>query len=269
MATVLLMTVSSQVLLVVSNTSPSSTIQPGLTLVWDTRQPAELGRSPTCALHLPDVTVSRRHIRLLVSEGRLYAEALTENNGTFLDGRALEPGTRHEVTFGSHLQTGGVVMAVKPLQQTLPVVQQLEPQAPQTPESSVRLRVVWDASQCTVELNGQLLDLPPLASKALGTLAENAGEVVHQWDLRELLGAGANLPQIFSQVRSAFLVYIEQESLSLDQLRVLIRVHSSGSHCAELDDQDARGVLRHFVASRRGHGYRICLARTDVEVVQL
>jgi len=258
----------AQVLLTVSDVADTCAIGRGLVLAWSASQTVELGRSPECALHLPDATVSRFHVRLTARGGQRFVEALTENNGTFLDGEALVLGKPALLSAGARLQVGGVLMDVQVLHATVPVVDQLrvgaDSEAQQ--ESELLFRVMWDADNCVVSLNGQHLDLPPMAAKALAVLVESAGDVVHQWDLLEFVGEGANLAQVFSQVRSGLLASVEQGDLSLDLLRDRVRCHSSGPHCAQLDEMDARGVLRHFVASRRGHGYRICVARSDVVV---
>jgi pSer/pThr/pTyr-binding forkhead associated (FHA) protein len=81
-----------QVLLTVMNVADTCTIGRGLVLAWTTSAPAELGRNPECGLHLPDGTVSRRHVRFSSEGERIVVESLTQSNGTFLDGEALEVG---------------------------------------------------------------------------------------------------------------------------------------------------------------------------------
>ena len=155
---------------------------------------------------------------------------------------------------------------------TAPVVQPLGPEgggpAP-VGVTPIRLDVTWDADHCSVAIEGQLLALPPLAAKALGMVAENAGQVVHRWDLVDHLGRGTNLAQVFSVVRSAFLTAVEQGTISLASIRAHVRQHNAATQVAELDALDPRSVLRHFVAARRGHGYRICLSADEVTVRRL
>jgi hypothetical protein len=208
---------------------------------------------------------------LTLDRGRILVEPLTQSNGTFLDGEPLAQGEIGVVVSGSTLQVGGVMLQVQLLHATVPVVDALSPEAePTNAQSAERLsfRVVWDADNCAVDLNGRQLELPPTAARALGVLLEGAPDVVHQWDLLEHLGEGANLAQVISQVRSAFLACVDGGEVSLDLLRQYVRRHTSGEH-ADLDGADARGVLRHLVASRRGFGYRICVASTDVSVKRL
>ena len=263
------MTEIQQVLLTVSNVADNGTIGRGLVLAWTTSTPAEIGRNPKCGLHLPDGTVSRRHVRLSSESGRIMVESLTQSNGTFLDGEALAMGDSRAVESGATLQLGGVMLQVQVLHATVPVVEQLSA-SPQPADAAqdLQFRVVWDADNCVVELNGGQLDLPPTAAKALGLLLEDAPDVVHQWDLLEHVGASANLAQVISQLRSALLVCVEQEALPLSLLRQQVLNHTTGA--ADLDGADARAVLRHFVASRRGHGYRICVAAsTSVRVERI
>lgn len=51
-----------------------------------------VGRDPGATVFLDDVTVSRRHARILVAAGRAVLEDLASTNGTFVDGgRLLQP----------------------------------------------------------------------------------------------------------------------------------------------------------------------------------
>lgn len=51
-----------------------------------------VGREPAvCDRPIDDVTISRRHCRFSLREGRLYIEDLNSLNGTWVDGRGLAP----------------------------------------------------------------------------------------------------------------------------------------------------------------------------------
>ena len=51
-----------------------------------------VGREPAlCERLIDDATVSRRHCRFSLREGRLYVEDLNSLNGTWLGGRGLAP----------------------------------------------------------------------------------------------------------------------------------------------------------------------------------
>jgi len=64
-----------------------------------------VGRDPSCELFLDSSTVSRRHARLLVTDGRPGLEDLGSKNGTWVNGRRLEAPVAledgDEVRFGS------------------------------------------------------------------------------------------------------------------------------------------------------------------------
>ena len=51
-----------------------------------------VGRHPAlCDRVIDDPGVSRRHLRVGIADGRLFAEDLNTLNGTLLDGEALQP----------------------------------------------------------------------------------------------------------------------------------------------------------------------------------
>ena len=259
------MTTPPEVLLVVTQTAPQCAVRPGLTLAWDTAEPAVLGRSPACELCLADPTVSRRHARFVRLGQSFLVEGLAHGNGMFIDDGLVAAGDQRVLRPGQTLQVGGVVLELQVLEATAAVLQPLSVVGPAPESERIALDVSWDGGHCAVMLQGQLLALPPLAAKALGLLAESSGVVVHKWDLLDQLGAGTNLAQVFSLVRSAFLSAVEAEALALSTVREHVARHSS----VVVDELDAKSVMRHFIASRRGHGYRICLSADEVTVRHL
>ena len=58
---------------------------------------------------LPDNYVSARHTRLLWDGVSWWVEDLDSTNGTYVDGRHIEPGDRVALPQGGQLQIGGVV----------------------------------------------------------------------------------------------------------------------------------------------------------------
>jgi ABC transport system ATP-binding/permease protein len=52
----------------------------------------EIGRDPTCAVPLDDERVSWRHLRIEADDGRVELVDLESKNGTFLNGRRMDPG---------------------------------------------------------------------------------------------------------------------------------------------------------------------------------
>lgn len=67
-----------------------------------------IGRAPECDVQIPSDRVSRRHARIVVTDGRAVIEDLGSKNGTFIDGRPLAGPT--ELTDGAQISIGPAVM---------------------------------------------------------------------------------------------------------------------------------------------------------------
>jgi FHA domain len=75
-----------------------------------------VGRHPAlCERVIDDPGVSRRHLRVGIAEGRLFAEDLNTLNGTFLDDEALEPFRPTPLSPDQVLSLGQVVLTVSRL----------------------------------------------------------------------------------------------------------------------------------------------------------
>ena len=73
-----------------------------------------IGRDPSASSHVVvDPSVSREHARLSVEGGELSVEDLESTNGTYLNGRRLEPGQRARVADGDELELGSVRLRVE------------------------------------------------------------------------------------------------------------------------------------------------------------
>ncbi len=266
------MEVTGALQLVVVGTAPQSRLAPGVVFDWDgASSSVEIGRDASCGVCVPDGTVSRCHARLHCQDTRFLVEAVSASNGTFLDGERLQVRTRHELVSGARLQLGGLLFEIATSQATVAVLESLEEQAPALSRSAgaVALEVTWDAQFCTVAVGGQLVKLQPLPAKALGLLLERPGEVVHRWDLIEALGAGTNLAQVASQIRTALLECVQHGTLSLELVRARVAEHHAELGLDDVERMDLRTLMRHLVAARRGHGYRICIAASDVVARQV
>jgi len=57
--------------------------------VYELKDVCVLGRALDCHVHIRDLTVSRRHARISVVDGRYVLEDLGSGNGTFVNGRAV------------------------------------------------------------------------------------------------------------------------------------------------------------------------------------
>ena len=75
-----------------------------------------IGRHPTlCDRVIDDPGVSRRHLRVGIADGGLFAEDLNTLNGTFLDGEALQPFRPTRLSPDQVLSLGRVVLTVSRL----------------------------------------------------------------------------------------------------------------------------------------------------------
>jgi hypothetical protein len=75
-----------------------------------------IGRHPAlCERVIDDPGVSRRHLRVGIADGRLFAEDLNTLNGTLLDGEALEPFRPTPLGPDQALSLGQVVLTVSRL----------------------------------------------------------------------------------------------------------------------------------------------------------
>ncbi|MCH2211195.1 MAG: SpoIIE family protein phosphatase [Fuerstiella sp.] len=71
-----------------------------------TRLPVQLGRHPDCDVHLDSGMVSRFHARLVRDQNRYLLEDLGSGNGSFLNGRQLDPNTPQELRNGDRIKLG-------------------------------------------------------------------------------------------------------------------------------------------------------------------
>ena len=77
-----------------------------------------IGRHPAlCDRLIDDPTVSRRHLRIGIAEGKLFVEDLNSLNGTLLDGEAVPPFRPVPLANGQELTLGRVTLAVARLEE--------------------------------------------------------------------------------------------------------------------------------------------------------
>ena len=65
-----------------------------------------IGRSPDNNVQIEDITVSRRHLKIIRNAGRYFVIDLESNNGTFVDGAQIRPGIEFEVKEGMPIIIG-------------------------------------------------------------------------------------------------------------------------------------------------------------------
>jgi pSer/pThr/pTyr-binding forkhead associated (FHA) protein len=76
-----------------------------------------VGRDPDCAVSLEDMSVSRHHARIVISNGAATIEDLGSKNGTCVNGRRITDVTT--VENGDQIRVGSVSMVYQRLS-TLP-----------------------------------------------------------------------------------------------------------------------------------------------------
>jgi predicted component of type VI protein secretion system len=75
-----------------------------------------VGRHPAlCERMVADDSVSRRHFRIGIADGKLFVEDLNSLNGTFLDDRELAPFQPAPLLPGQEIQAGRVSFSVSRL----------------------------------------------------------------------------------------------------------------------------------------------------------
>ncbi len=78
-----------------------------------------IGRSFENDVTLPDKTVSRQHLRIVIKGNRYFATDLESKNGTFFGGKYLPPGTELEVKEGVPIAIGMTVIGIGKASMTL------------------------------------------------------------------------------------------------------------------------------------------------------
>lgn len=73
---------------------------------------------------ITDTTVSRRHAVIVLEAGKCFVEDKGSTNGTFLEGKQIQPNERIELTDGDEVKFGSAVLALN-----LPVIMPVEDKA--------------------------------------------------------------------------------------------------------------------------------------------
>lgn len=78
--------------------------------------PSLMGReSSSCDFVILEPAVSRRHARVLLYNGELYIEDVSEHNGTFLNGTKLPPLSRAPLNIGDEIALGRATIKIEKL----------------------------------------------------------------------------------------------------------------------------------------------------------
>ena len=127
-----------------------------------------VGRSPGNDIVLDTTAVSRYHITLSVKDQQAVLEDLDSVNGTYVDGRRIEPRARFPVRGGEEIQLGDIRLIYHP-----PV--SLEEDTA-IPEGETTQRVVLAQPDYRVELEGPDMPVAPGAHVQARLKIENLGE---------------------------------------------------------------------------------------------
>ncbi len=71
-----------------------------------------IGRSPDNDIQIKDSSISRNHLKILREKKRYFVEDLRTTNGTFINGKRLEPGKKFEVKEGLPIVIGRVLISL-------------------------------------------------------------------------------------------------------------------------------------------------------------
>ncbi len=108
-----------EVMLVTGGTTLRRVLVPGEELI--------VGRETDCDLCVADSNVSRRHLRVEASAGRVLVEDLGSSNGTLLRGRPLSPGIVTEVGLYEPLELASSVLIAQPRTDRAGLLERLVP----------------------------------------------------------------------------------------------------------------------------------------------
>lgn len=265
----------------VEKTRDGSSVPVGAT--WDTvAETVTVGRDPGVDLRLNDTTVSREHVRLISQPDAVVVENLSARSASFVNGHKLEAGERRRIDAASfHLQLGRVLVrvdagaATTSFDEAISIVDRPEllelagGHAWADAGAGDTLPLIaarWDAGQAHIRVLGRELEIFPTAAILLATLCETPGEPVHHSDLQHAVGSSANLDQQVSYVRKAFRDLVDAGVLSAARIRRCVLRHTAGVTEVELHALDSAELMRRFVSSKRGFGFRICLSPEDVRI---
>jgi phosphoserine phosphatase RsbU/P len=135
-----------------------------------------MGRQADCPIHLPAKAVSRQHAQILQRGDGFFVEDLDSSNGTFLNGKRVDPNAPVQLSERDTLQVGPYVLALRPAPVITPTEQSLiirEQVSALTLNESVYNQAPAQKLQVVLEISqnlGRTLDMEPLLDKLLDQL---------------------------------------------------------------------------------------------------
>lgn len=255
----------------VANVDSGSTVPVGLVSAPHEGE-IVIGRAADAGFRLDDRTVSSQHVSVRATERGFVVRALSERGSTYLDGELLPPGEAREVEAPKiWLQLGRILLNIYPDPKTVRFDTPLA-----IPDTAVRrrgeavFRFRTSRHGTDVWCGGKAVALSPSAARVLARLCEEPGEIVTHDQLDYAVdpetyprSGGTTLPQLITYIRAMLDEALDAGHITEDTLRSLIAA-SSDLSSAELADPPRRELLRRFIESVRGVGYRILLRPGDV-----
>ena len=248
------------------------TIQPG-TVSEPIAGRVLIGRSTEVDFQLNDMSVSREHLLLKTTEEGFSVQNLTRRGSTFVNTALLEGEQTREIKGESAwLQVGQILLKVTTLKETVRISQAMSLPMPLLEEITEGpfIRIQLDPI-LRIWVGGELVSLFPSAARALTRLCRTPGEAVFQEVLLEaispdfhLRAGGVNLPQNITYIRDLFEKLMDEDQVSEDVLRALIKASGPKGAQTASDDKDRRGLLRALVSNVRGVGYRLNLPESCI-----
>lgn len=232
-----------------------------------------VGRAKDVDVSLDDATISRRHVEVRATDTGFVVRCLAQNGSTFVDEVAIGSGEEIEVASGrAWVQVGRVLLRVELAPRTIPVhdIIPVPDTGPARQMVTALVRIRRDKIP-RIFLGGRELVMFPSAARVLTRLCETPGDVVDHDTLLTAVdpdhgarAGGANLAQLVTYVRDAFLEALDAGLVAAEDLRILI-IASAPDLVTELaEDVDARALLRVLIPSRRGLGYAIRLPASAI-----
>lgn len=192
------------------------------------RDAMTLGRGEECDIVVPERQVSRVHLRITRDARGYLVEDLDSKNGTYINGRQIQPGTPVRLQDGDEIQ---VALCVRLLfvgaESTVPLAGR---EAMQVTSSGLRL----DKAQRRVWIGDRELE-PPLS--------------LAQYRLLELLAGAVGGVVSREQVIAVVWPEVIEEGVSEQAIDALVR--RLRDRLAELDPE------HEYVVTVRGHGFRL------------
>jgi hypothetical protein len=264
--------------LTVLNASNQSELEEGDLLIARTRQGEGLllGRSSKADITLKDVSVSRRHARLVRADSQWELHNISSGNGVFIEGEEVAPGTSRTLSGLDtvRIQLGKVLLRLELARPTQPHTDPIALEPPATsPEASARpdhagetlLRIVRDGDCCVVYCKGRRVGVKPSSALALYALGQRPGEIVHHWDIMDLIARDLDLPQAISGARRSIRELLDQGEITREEVIEAILSTNADIQRKQLEALDGAALARQLIFSRRGHGYGLALPAEQVE----